>query len=134
MRKPKLIPVPCIDRHQFEILQQRARIHHEFNMSTPWTRQNRVSRTGRQVRTHQLIPLQVLLASEAAHGFAVGIGRESRRRLDGWFHKFLEKETWSPARGACSTLCASSVPRQQSAASGGNQQVPEKKTASPLAG
>jgi hypothetical protein len=42
-----------------------------------------------QAGTHQLISFQPLLTPQAADSFAVGIGRNSARSLDGWFHVVL---------------------------------------------
>jgi len=59
------------------------------------TRQNRVAGSRSKTGAHQLIPLQLLLATQAAYGLRIGIGRDAARRLNGWFHSIPQKrEYW----------------------------------------
>jgi hypothetical protein len=61
-------------------------------MSAARATQNRVARcSGGETHAHQLIPLQLLFATQAANGFLEGIGRDAAWRLDGWFHGFLDR-------------------------------------------
>ena len=102
------VSVAAVDCDQLQVLQQGTRIRKELDMPASRTGQNRVSCARSEARTHQLIALQLLLAAQTAHGFTVGIGRDTAGRLDGWFHTFLEAGT---ARAGCSENSGSSVSR-----------------------
>lgn len=85
----QLVAVPGIDRDQFQAMQQRARVRDELHMPASRARQNRVAGiAGRQAGPHKLISLQLLFAAQATNCLAIGIGRDTTRRLDGWFHTF----------------------------------------------
>ncbi len=103
-RTPESVAVASVYRHQFQVLQQRAGIRHELDMPTTGARQNGMARTGREARTHELIALEFLLTSQTAYGLTVRIGGDTGRRLDGWFHTFLENEMWSSPLGLLHAL------------------------------
>jgi len=85
-----LVPISDIHRNQFQAQQQRTRIRNQFDMSASRARQNSVAGNARsQARAHQLISLQLLFTAQATNRFLIGIGRDTSRCLEGWFHTLL---------------------------------------------
>jgi len=81
-----LVAVAGVGGNQFQVLQQRAGVGDEFDVSAARADKDGLPGAGRDAGAHELIAAQLLFAAQAADGFLVGVGRDAVGSLDGWFH------------------------------------------------